>query len=373
LIYGESNGGGQKKYTRHELSAAAIEEMGGVDASVASLESWRPYYVAFEEGEVAKELGIQKDELHSSLTHFAHLAKSHVVLHSRFPNELKLRFFKTAAEELAKSDPLLRMVLPLAKQRSGVHTLNTAQALASLGGAPSQLANGLFLAQGDEFSLEKTEFGYMIAVLKPAHSVQMESWISEVAEINRRAHRNGIEKLDAAYFALCRAADACDVANPAASVDGVESTSNRAIAVDKKLTGLIDDYFAATVDPSLVVAGSSSEQNKMQSEALGWDKPQWTRKPDAGSQPLQSAVTVQVAKLVTSSEWPKLPTDDPESVSHAVAQFLAGISTPVLPYKNWKAHRCWGVFKNFGNFEDFEALVVEGYKSVKSVMAAKKT
>jgi hypothetical protein len=229
LIYDDSSSSGRKKYTRHELSAEAVAEIGGAESD----ESWQPYYVAFEEHEVAKELGIQLDELHSSLTHFSHLAKTHVALHSKFPTELKLRFFKTAPEELAKIDPLLRTILPLAKQRTGVHTLNTAQALAALGGKPSQLSNALFLAQGDEFSMEKANYGYMVAILKPATSVQTESWISEVAEINRLAHRNGIDKLDAAYFALCRAADAPATAD-VSSVDGTENGSARVECIDKK-------------------------------------------------------------------------------------------------------------------------------------------
>lgn len=372
----------QKKLcSRHELSAEAVAEACNGEAITDVPESWKPYYVAFDEAEIAKDLNIQQDELHSVLAHFAYRARGHVVLHSKFPTKMKMRFFKSDPEELAQCDPFLKKVLPLAKKVAGVYTLDTSQALALLGGQPSKLSKGLWDAQGDEFSVEKAEYGYMIAILRPADEALVATWVADVVAINQIAHRNGLAKLDATYCAMMRAAEA---STKSSELQGKPSDPNAPssiegqIAANETLTGLIDAYFGAATDPSAAVAGDGIEQRRMLREALGDD---YRPTPPAvegsgragvaessGGSVLDerlelegAAVYSLVARLTMSSEWPTMPSDDPAAIAHAAAQFLAGISTQMLPAKKHKDHRCWGKFKEFRDFELLEELVLTAY------------
>lgn len=399
LLFGTGGGtSGKKHCKKFELSAEAVAEACNGEAIADVPANWQPYYVAFEEAEIAKELNIAQDELHSVLAHFAYRARGHVVLHSKFPTQLKLRFFKTDPEELAQSDPLLKKIMPLAKFKGGVHTLHTAEALARLGGQPSQLSNGLFQGQGDEFSLEKAEYGYMVAVLKPADEVLVESWVAEVVTINQMAHKNTVAKLDAAYLALMRAAE---VSVPDPVVPSGNSSTGSAVDMDvdnpktpnSVLTELIDDYFGAKDDPSGAIAGDGVEQAKILRQALGDDyaavratRPQQSMQGQGSRRPGEStdsaggerqqlegdAVYSVLARLIMSPDWPKLPCDDQSSIAHAAAQFLAGISTGMLPMKKWKDHRCWGRFKEFRDFELLEELVASGYARLQAALAAKR-
>lgn len=382
IVFSETTTGGPAKArrcSRHELSPEAAAEACNGEAVPEVPGSWKPYYVAFDEAEIAKDLNIQQDELHSVLAHFAHKARSHIILHSKFPTKMKLRFFRTDPEELAKQDPFLRKIVPIAKASGGVHTVDTARALALLGGQPSQLSNGLWQAQGDEFSIEKADYGYMVAVLRPADEALVETWVSQVVSINQIAHRNGVAKLDAVYCALARAAGA-----------GAGATNCESEAEHKPgtvLANLIDAYFGAMSDPSAAVAGDVVEQRQLLRSALG-DEYNPARvsiaaghtivTPSAGSttedrlQLEANAVYSVVARLVIDKDWPKLPTDDASSVAHAAAQFLAGIGSQMMPAKKWKDHRCWGKFKEFRDFELLEELVQSAYVKLQKLQALQK-
>ena len=161
-------------------------------------------------------------------------------------------------------DPLLRKVLPLAKKNGPVYTLDTAKAMATLGGTAGQLSNGLWQAQGDEFSVEKAEYGYMLAVRKPVTEDQIKEWAEQISQVNVRARESAVEKLDASFIVLTRAADASDrqkVSDPDAEVP----------AAHTMLHTLINAYFAAVEDPSAVVAGSAEERRRVLASALGTD------------------------------------------------------------------------------------------------------
>jgi len=394
LLFGPVGDGRRKKCSRHELSPEAVAEACNGEALKDLPESWQPYYVSFEESVVSKEVDIPQDELHSVLAHFAHRAKGHVVLHSKFPTRMKLRFFKTEPAELAQSDPLLRKILPIMKVVGGVHTFDTAQALAKLGGQPSQLSNALWQAQGDEFSVEKDEFGYMLAVLRPADEVCVEQWVTDIVSINQIAHRTSIGKLDAAYIALARAAEAsvdADEGSPSpplgnsSEADAIEATS-----ADAVLTSLIDEYFGATGDPSSVVAGDGREHARLLKQALGDEYRASAPPTQPGSSPRASqsassngvsderqqlegdAVYSVLARLMMGGEWPTMLSDDPTAVAHVAAQFLAGIGSQMLPAAKWKDHRCWGRFKEFGDFELLEQLVGSAYYRLQAALEAKK-
>jgi ATP-dependent DNA helicase Q4 len=399
LMFGDGmpQEGRRKKVNRFQLSAEAVAEACNGEAITDVPESWQPYYVAFDEAEVAKELNIQQDELHSVLAHFAHRARGHIVLHSKFPTKMKLRFFKTDPAELAQSDPLLRKVLPLAKKVAGVHTLDTAQALASLGGQPSRLSKALWGAQGDEFSVEKADYGYMVAVLCPADEALVETWVADIVAINQNAHRNGLAKLDAAYCALVRATEASDtdanMSNPVSSSSPVSTSQLDAAPTtevqtkDAVLAHLIDAYFSASSDPSGAVAGDGAAQRRMLREALGDDYSKvQQQQPVPGLEGNQSsgggardeklelesaAVYSVLARLIMDKAWPTLPSEDPSAMSHAASQFLAGIGTPMLPAKKWKEHRCWGKFKEFRDFELLEELVGSAYHKLQALRRKK--
>lgn len=376
-------------YQRHELGDEAIAaararidiDTNGMthDAATAATpdSSWRAYCVAFDEKEVSREMNCSSDELHSVLAHLSRHARGFSSLISNFPTKLKLRFFRTDADELAKIDPLLGQVLPLAKKIGPVHSIETAKALAKMGGNTGQLSNALWQARGDEFSIEKADYGYMLSVLKPVSEAQLEDWASQISNINIRAQETAVEKLDAAFIALSRAAEAVDE-------DRKHNTDDPCNLVDSTLTGLIDAYFAATDDPSHVVAGDGDIRRRLLSSALGEEYRnsvslrhaqqlvQKTSVPttdshqgqpdglDASSshEQLQSGVVcATVARLVTSPDWPDFPSDDPDAVAHAVAQFLAGIGSVVLPARRWREHRFWGRFRNIGDFQLLEELV----------------
>eukprot|EP00930_Biecheleria_cincta_P041557 TRINITY_DN28509_c0_g1_i1.p1 TRINITY_DN28509_c0_g1~~TRINITY_DN28509_c0_g1_i1.p1 ORF type:complete len:1435 (+),score=246.83 TRINITY_DN28509_c0_g1_i1:25-4305(+) len=344
-----------------------------LDIAATPDSSWKAYCIAFDEKEVSREMNCSTDELHSVLAHLSRHARGFALLTSNFPTKLKLRFFRTDPDELAKVDPLLRQVMPLAKKVGPVYSIETAKALAKMGGQAGQLSNGLWQARGDEFSVEKADYGYMLSVLNPVSEAQLQDWASQISNINIRAQETSVEKLDAAFIALSRAAEA---------IGG--ETKDDAGSVDSTLTGLIDAYFAATDDPSHVVAGDGDIRRRLLSSALGEEyrnsvslrnaqhfvqktfapttNPQQsqTERSDATSSHEQldsGSVNAAVTRLVMSPDWPDLPSDDPDAVAHAVAQFLAGIGSAVLPVRRWREHRFWGCFKNIGDFQLLEELV----------------
>jgi len=369
--------GDSGNYQRHPLSEDALASA-RAEAEDRALGSFQPYCVSFDEKEASREMNCSVDELHSVLAHLSRYAKGHVSLLSSFPTKLKLRFFRTDPAELEKVDPLLRKVLPLTKQVAGVFTLDTAKALATLGGTAGQLSNGLWQARGDEFSVEKADYGYMLAVLKPISAEQIEHWAELISSINVRARESAVEKLDAAFITLSKAAEASErqrVAEPEAAVP----------AADGVLSGLIDEYFAAVEEPSKVVAGSGEERRRMLSAALGAEyrtsvsmqarpRPAFsassmpssapaaptTSASEAPARQLHSGtVCATVTRLLLDPTWPDLPGAEVDTISHSVAQFLAGIGSEVLPARKWREHRFWGQFRRMGDFEYLEELVRE--------------
>lgn len=337
-------------------------------------------YIAFEETEMSKSLTCPPDELHSSLVRLAHYAGKQVQLFSRFPTRLKLRFFKTDPQELVKQDPFLRKLLPMAKKVTSVYTIETAKALSVLGGKPSQLSDALWKAQGDEFTVEKANYGYMMAMMRPVEEAEMESWAAEISSINTIARENSVQKLDAVFIALTRAAAAA-TQNEAKEH---EEADDEAPTTNSKLSELIDTYFAATEDPSAVVAGDPDERKRLLSTALGSEyshamktgrfnavaaAPAQSQNSQANStsstqdriRKEQAAVYPTVARLLVGAEWPKLPSDDLNAEAHLAAQFLAGIGSMLLPVQKWKHHPCWGRFRGnaAGEFETLEELVID--------------
>ncbi|CAE6909244.1 RECQL4 [Symbiodinium natans] len=361
--------GDSQTYKRHILSEEALTALG--DWSREG--EWQPYSLAFEEKEAAKEMNCSTEELHSVLAHLCRHARSHLTLMSSFPTKLKLRFFRTDPAELVEVDPLLRKVLPLAKKNGPVYTLDTAKAMATLGGTAGQLSNGLWQAQGDEFSVEKAEYGYMLAVRKPVTEDQIKEWAEQISQVNVRARESAVEKLDASFIVLTRAADASDrqkVSDPDAEVP----------AAHTMLHTLINAYFAAVEDPSAVVAGSAEERRRVLASALGTDfgtsvamqaRPLHQASTAArastgatqGASQLHSVTVVtSVFRLLLDPAWPNLPCEELEAVVRAVAQFLAGVSSVVLPASKWREHRLWGHLRGVGNgdFQYLEELVREG-------------
>lgn len=357
-------------YPHHPLSKDALLLAGGKEEDLPK--GWQPYCLSLDQKLVAKEMNCSTDELHSVLAHLCRHAAGYVSLLSAFPTKLKLRFFKSDPQQLAEVDPLLRQVLPLTKKVGPVHSLDTAKAIAAMGGTAGQLSNGLWQARGDEFSVEKADFGYMVSVLKPVSESQLEEWAAEISSINVRARASAVEKLDAAFIALTRAAEARErqqVSDP----DSTEPASN------STLNSLIDAYFAATVEPSTVVAGSGMEKCKRLEGALGDQytvasqarpRPEPTTTPPepALAPPAAAVVQATVARLLMDPEWPELPCDELESIVQAVAQFLAGefqkgVGSVVLPGKKWNQHHFWGRFRNMGDFQSLEEQVRSAVRS----------
>ena len=277
------------------------------------------------------------------------------------------------AADSVQVDPLLRKVLPLAKKTGPVYTVETVKAVATLGGTAAQLSTSLWQAGGDEFSVEKADYGYMLTVRKPVTEAQIDDWAEQISQINVRARESAIEKLDASYIALTRAAEASDrqrVADPDAELPAAHTT----------LHTLIDAYFAALEDPTLVMAGSVEERRRLLAYALGADfrtsvatplqarpvlhrqdsgQPQKREAPEA--QRLQGVtVTVAVFRLLGDPAWPSLPCEELDAIVRAVAQFLAGVSSVVMPAAKWREHRMWGHLRGSGDFDRLEELVREG-------------
>lgn len=317
----------------------------------------------------------------SALAHFAYRAKAHVTLFSSFPTKLKLRFFKSSPEELAAQDSLLRRILPLTKKTGPVHTLETARALAHLGGRPGDLSNALWQARGDEFSMEKADYGYLVVVSKPVVEAQIEEWASAISSINTTARQNSIEKLDAAFIGLTRAAEA---ANAGAATNS-DQTDPATVPADQMLNELIDAYFCATSDPSAVVAGNVEERQRRLAHVLGGDfhaAGESAASRGASAQAVvrnvipEGAVYPTVARLLMSAEWPTLPSEELSDIAHTAAQFLAGIGTMMMPAKRWRDHSCWGKFKDHGDFDRLEDLVtaaVERFRTLKSTVQQSKS
>ncbi|CAE7862784.1 RECQL4, partial [Symbiodinium microadriaticum] len=368
--------GDSTTYKRHLLSEDAVAALGKSEETLethSSQSEWKPYSLGLHETEAAKEMNCSTTELHSVLAHLCRYGSSHLTLMSSFPTKLKLRFFRTDPAELVEVDPLLRKVLPLAKKTGPVYTVETVKAVATLGGTAAQLSTSLWQAGGDEFSVEKADYGYMLTVRKPVTEAQIDDWAEQISQINVRARESAIEKLDASYIALTRAAEASDrqrVADPDAELPAAHTT----------LHTLIDAYFAALEDPTLVMAGSVEERRRLLAYALGADfrtsvatplqarpvlhrqdsgQPQKREAPEA--QRLQGVtVTVAVFRLLGDPAWPSLPCEELDAIVRAVAQFLAGVSSVVMPAAKWREHRMWGHLRGSGDFDRLEELVREG-------------
>ncbi|CAJ1416861.1 unnamed protein product, partial [Effrenium voratum] len=258
--------GNSDTYPRHALSKEALVVAGGRPEDFEE-GGFQPYCVALDEKLASRELNASTDELHSVLAHLSRYAVGSVSVLSNFPTKLKLRFFKSDPQELIAIDPLLRQVLPLAKKVGPVYTLDTAKAVAVMGGTAGQLSTGLWQARGDEFSVEKAEYGYMVAVLRSVSEAEVDDWAEQIRRsINVRARASAVEKLDACFLALTRSAEARErqkVAEP----DATES------AADVTMNGLIDAYFSATEEPSAVVSGGTEERRRRLSAALGAEPP----------------------------------------------------------------------------------------------------
>ncbi|CAE7857011.1 unnamed protein product, partial [Symbiodinium necroappetens] len=368
--------GDSTTYKRHLLSEDAVAALGKSEETLethSSQSEWKPYSLGLHETEAAKEMNCSTTELHSVLAHLCRYGSSHLTLMSSFPTKLKLRFFRTDPAELMEVDPLLRKVLPLAKKTGPVYTVETVKAVATLGGTAAQLSTSLWQAGGDEFSVEKADYGYMLTVRKPVTEAQIDDWAEQISQINVRARESAIEKLDASYIALTRAAEASDrqrVADPDAELPAAHTT----------LHTLIDAYFAALEDPTLVMAGGVEERRRLLAYALGADfrtsvatplqarpvlhrqdsgQPQKREAPEA--QRLQGVtVTVAVFRLLGDPAWPSLPCEELDAIVRAVAQFLAGVSSVVMPAAKWREHRMWGHLRGSGDFDRLEELVREG-------------
>lgn len=364
------------------------------EAAEAVPGSFRPYNVAFDEARMSHELGIPKDEMHSVLVHFAYHARDNVTLYSRFPTKLKLRFFRTSPEILMTEDALLRKVLPMAKKVAGVYTLDTAKVMAEMGGEPGKISNALWQAQGDEFKVSKDEYGYMLVVHKKPTEDQIEMWSAKVCGINVLARKNGIEKLDACYIALRRGAELSAKAKSLLESGGdVGGDEAKAETADETLNGIINSYFAATEDPSAVVAGSENDRMMYLRKALGHEYNPGATSAESrvaprafGSAPPQGAgfaahrppppsadadaVYPVVARLLMSSDWPKLPTDDSTAETRAVAQFLAGIGTLMMPAAKWRKHTLWARFRSFAEFAHLEDLVTVAMSRLRKLQMA---
>jgi len=310
-------------------------------------------------------------------------------LHSRFPTKLKIRFFgQKTADELTKEDPLLRRLMPLAKKVGPTHTIETAKAVALLGGAPSQLSGALMQAQGQDFNVEKAEFGYMIQVLRPTSEEQLHNWSESIAGIGAQVRALNIEKLDAAYVALSRSAEASlEYSN--AKVKLMErggELSELPRSADEVLNELINAYFSTQDSFSQVVSGSKEECDRVMRSALGreYSAPGVANRQGvvmAGAVQKQDAADVSrceaeadvvysvVMRLTLGSDWPKLPTDEPAAVARVVAQFLAGIGSLMMPAKNWRTHRCWGRFRQVLEFPRLEELVLSAMEKHRAQQA----
>jgi len=366
----------QGPWSRFNLSEEAIalaREQAGEQAA-AGAGSFKPYCIAFDEKEAAREMNCSHDELHSVLAHLSRHARGQVALLSNFPTKIKLRFFRTDPAELAQEDALLRKVMPLAKKVGPVYSIETAKALAEMGGSAGQLSNGLWQARGDEFSVEKADYGYMVSVLGPVDEAQLEDWSAHISGINAQAREHAVEKLDAAFIALSRAQEAAEKSkdtDPASALTAADTT----------LASLIDAYFAATEDPSGVVAGDGEVRRRLLSSALGQEyrtpsfqsSPQYLHEPAAvahdkaekasttpeiSREQLEAGVVcAAVARVIMGPDWPSLPSEDVDSIAHVMAQFLAGINSTVMPAKKWREHKFWGRFKGIGDFAHLEELV----------------
>eukprot|EP00927_Polykrikos_kofoidii_P054655 TRINITY_DN49042_c0_g1_i1.p1 TRINITY_DN49042_c0_g1~~TRINITY_DN49042_c0_g1_i1.p1 ORF type:complete len:1468 (+),score=341.61 TRINITY_DN49042_c0_g1_i1:532-4404(+) len=394
-----------------EASASAANASDGISPPLPK--GWRPFNVAFDEQEASRMLNCPLDELHSVLVQFAYRTRGRITLFSRFPTKLKLRFFKTSADELMERDPLLRKILPMAKKTMGVHSIETAFALSQLGGEPGRLSLALWQAQGGEFSVEKADVGYMLQVLAPCDERQIDQWAEEISSINRQARSNSIAKLDAVYLALSRAAGMKDdkEATTKHSKDKDGDTVKPTTA-DKYLNELIDAYFAVGKggDACVAVAGSAEAQRTIMREALGKEYRRdldassemalYTAGPSAngkvaadgtrGSQEgtgdasekvsaaqeldatIGQVVYQSVARLIMGASWPDVASDA-SSVGHAAAQVLAGIGSAILPARKWREHPCWGKFKGFigGDFDALEEHCVSAVEKLRRLQKAR--
>eukprot|EP00434_Breviolum_minutum_P005772 symbB.v1.2.005087.t1/scaffold234.1/size257806/6 len=127
----------------------------------------------------------------------------------------------------------------------------------------------------------------------------------------------------------------------------------------------------ATKEPSTMLAGSGKEKRQRMEAALGaeYNVASQARPLQAatiatpsvatGPAPSATSVRVAVARLLMDPAWPDIPCPELESIVHAVAQFLAGIGSTVLPSRKWNQHQYFGHFRNKGEFKNLEELVRE--------------
>lgn len=411
--------GPQKRYV--------LEQVAGQSGSESCVDVFKQYCVSFSEKDAAAELNCPEDEIHSVLVNFAHRARDHVTLMSRFPTTLKLRFFKTDPDELMQTDPLLGRILPLAKRCGPVFTIDTSKAVAHLGGTAGQLSNGLWMARGDEFSVEKGDYGYMITVLRDAEEGWVESLSEDISNLNSVMRDNSVNKLDASFIALSRAAEYAATLAKEAKANKAGRTTVEGDASTKQtphqfLSGIIDSYFASSsTAPGDVVSGDLATRRKLLTSALGHEyhshgqsldvhqpvrphkasnsgvgvnmgsslsshstaaargssSSSTTTKGSCASISLRTeerkahehgAVYSIVARLIMGSE-PSISLDDPDRVTHMTAQFLAGINTATFPMRKWKEHKCWGACKNIGDFATLEDMVLKSLVKLKDLKA----
>lgn len=373
---------GSKKVVHHEWTDEAMTA-GGIVADIAGDTKWRPYNVSFQDREMARDLNCTTVELHSILAQLVFREPARVRLISSFPTKMKLRFFKSEIEDIMKIDSFLNQVFPLAKKCAGVHTLDTAQLVAHLGGPPGEITQALYNSQGDEFRVQKADFGFMVTVLLPTTVVEVETFAADISAFNAKTRVNSIEKLDAVYMALTRAPRIIK-----SDESGAPSTT------DKALNSLINDYFSAGADGSLLqaVSGDQKEQQKLMQEALGGEfrhrgsavgsmhsssastsatSSSTSSTSSSSANQVDKAQVYQVtARLIMGADWPEMNVSDRDGVARAAAQFLAGIGSMMLPAKTWKNHACWGKFKSFSDFDLLHEMVAESIDKVHRLKAA---
>jgi len=405
-------------HKRFELSDEAVESLRedaldnaeDLDEVPEVRDGFRPFYVSFEERDMARELNCETDELHSMLVHLAHKAKGKLQLFSSFPTKLKLRFFLTDAEALAERDPLMRKVLPFAKKVAGVHTIESAQAVAQMGGKLGSLSNALWQARGDDYTVQKADYGYMIRVISPVDAELVHDFADAVNSINIKARANTLEKLDTVYLALTRAAEVGRSAASSAATEVSADLEDTEVGTrpprnaDEALTQLITRYFADTTgSPSLAVAETEHQRVQILRGALGGEYQSVAQAVEARALPsretgkksgasavrpedletpeqreerrkkLREKVYIYTARLLISPEWPKAETGDLAGEAHAAAQLMAGIGSQVFPARKWKDHKCWAVFRDLGDFDLLNELVVCSVDKFRRLQQQKQT
>eukprot|EP00746_Dinoflagellata_sp_MGD_P141176 gnl/MRDRNA2_/MRDRNA2_74331_c0_seq2.p1 gnl/MRDRNA2_/MRDRNA2_74331_c0~~gnl/MRDRNA2_/MRDRNA2_74331_c0_seq2.p1 ORF type:complete len:1515 (+),score=328.52 gnl/MRDRNA2_/MRDRNA2_74331_c0_seq2:388-4545(+) len=305
-------------------------------------------HVTFDEKIISRELNTPVDEVHSVLAQLALRSDGYLRLYSSFPTQLKIRFFKTDVKLLKERDPFLRMLLGNAKVNSGVHTIQTGDAISRLGCEPSRLFSTLWECCGEEYTVEKDSYGFLLSIVKIPPLEKQMAWASEISTIARQTKDSALTKLDAAFVAFSRTAEA--------------KTHEQDAVLNKHL----DAYFGAppSADAVEVLAGGDVERANILRQALGSEfVERQDRACDSAGAKRQAALKVQVyaqvARLLSTGGFPEYITDDTDSKARAVAQILAGVGSSMFPVKTWKTNPCWAKFENTMDFSLLKDLVAE--------------